>query len=490
MEGCRYFRNTPKCTTNYSILLFMKRKASLLPLLVTLSLLVPVNLISQDTKQIDSESTLFEAMETNFQWPSYRGFLASGYLKEARLPDTFDVVSGHNIAWNIPVPGLGLSCPVIWDNRVYLTTAISEADTGGYQTGIYGDIAPVQDTSRHRWMIYCYDRSNGSLLWEREAARGVPSVRRHPKSSHANTSIATDGEYVVAFFGSEGLYCFDTAGNLVWKRDFGLINSSWHIVPSAEWEFSSSPVIFGDHLILQADALNTAWVAVLDLQTGETRWKQERDEIPGWCTPNLYFHGEKARVVVNGYKHRGAYDLETGEEVWRMSGGGDIPVPVPIVWKDLIFFNSAHGRQAPLMAVRNSALGEIPYPEKEKKAAEEFAWFYDRAGAYMTSVVVYDSLLYRLRWNGSLACYQARTGELIYEETVHPSSFIACPVIADGKIFMVAENGDLYIARTGPQYEIIRKIPLGEPSLVTPGLSRDMIILRTAHRLMAVSGNR
>ena len=157
-----------------------------------------------------------------------------------------------------------------------------------------------------------------------------------------------------------------------------------------------------------------------------------------------------------------------------------------IVWKDLVYFNSAHGRHAPMMAVKNTATGKIPYPKNESNYADDFAWFYDRAGAYMTSVVVHDSLLYRLKWNGNLAVMDARTGDWIYDETVHRYSFIAAPVIADDKIYLVAEEGMVYIVKTGREYELINKIPLGEVSLVTPGLVQDVIIFRTAGHLIAV----
>jgi len=440
-------------------------------------------------EEVNSEESFYESMELNRQWPGYRGYFASGYLDQTNLPDSFNVETSHNIKWNIQIPGLGLSCPVIWDKQVFITTAISESDSEGYRTGLYGDIEPVEDSSEHIWKVYCIDKSSGAIIWEKDANHGIPQVKRHPKSSHANTTVATDGYHVVAFFGSEGLYCYNVDGELLWKRDFGLINSAWHVVEAAEWEFCSSPVIFQDKLIIQADALNTAFVAVLNLSTGETLWRQERDEITGWCTPNVYYDEEKARVAVNGYKHRGGYDLETGAEIWRMSGGGDIPVPTPIVWKDLIYFNSAHGRHAPLMAIKNSAIGEIPYPESDSIPGENFAWFYDRMGAYMTSVVVYDNLLYRLRWNGSLSCFDARTGEAFYHETVNPSSFVACPVISDNRIYMVSEDGDLYIASTGKEYKLLKKISLGEVSLVTPGIADGMLILRTASRLIAVSSS-
>ena len=283
------------------------------------------------------------------------------------------------------------------------------------------------------------------------------------------------------------MYCYSKEGDLLWSRDFGLINSAWHVVESAEWEFCSSPVIFKDKVILQADALNTAFVAVLDLATGKTIWRQERDEITGWCTPNIYFDQDQARIAVNGYQHRGGYDLENGAEIWKMSGGGDVPIPTPIVWKDLIYFNSAHGRHAPLMAIKNTAQGEVAYPENESDPGDSFAWFYDRQGAYMSSVLVYDNLLYRLRWNGNLSVFDARSGELYYSETVNPSSFVACPVASDGRIFLVSEVGDLYIAAAGKEYKLEKKIPLGEVSLVTPGISEGMLVLRTSSRLIGVS---
>ena len=437
-------------------------------------------------EDINNADEFFESMDRNRQWPSYRGYYASGYLDEANLPDSFNIESSYHVKWNVEVPGLGLSCPVIWDDRVYIATALSDKDKAGYLPGMYGDIAPINDSSEHVWKVLCYDKTSGKLLWEQDAHRGIPMVKRHPKSSHANTSIATDGHHVIAFFGSEGLYCYSSEGKLLWERDFGLINSAWNVVESAEWEFSSSPVIFKDKVLIQADALNQSFVAVLDLHTGETIWRKERDEISGWCTPNIYFDGSNPRLVVNGYRHRGAYDLHNGDEIWRMSGGGDIPVPTPIVWKDLVYFNSAHGPNAPLMAVRNNVKGEISYPESEESPGNDFAWFYNRQGAYMTSVLVYRDLLYSLRWNGNLSCFDARTGELIYRETVHPTSFIACPVASDGKIYMVSENGDLYIAKAGKKYELLKKIPLGEVSLVTPGITEGMLILRTAGRLIAV----
>lgn len=435
---------------------------------------------------IQSEEELFEAMERNIQWPSYRGLYASGYMKDVQLPDSFNIETGHNVKWNIEIPGLGLSCPSIWDDMVFISTAVSGDDKEGYLPGIYGDGEPVADSSPHTWKLFRIDRTSGEVVWERDLYVGIPKVKRHPKSSHANTTAATDGRHVVVFIGSEGLYCYDIKGVFLWKRDFGLIKSGWHKDESTEWEFSSSPVIFRDKVIIQADAVNQSFIAVLDLATGETLWKQERDEISTWSTPNIYFDGDQPRVAVNGYRHTGAYELETGREIWKLDGGGDVPIPTPIPWKDLVFFNSAHGRHAPLMAIRNDAQGEIPYPGNDSVFDRAFAWFYDREASYMNSVVVYDSLLYRFRWNGNLTCFNARTGEKIYSETVRPYSFVASPVIAGDKLYLVAEEGTLYTVQAGRDFRVLKEIPLGEVSLVAPGISPDMIIFRTASRLIGV----
>jgi outer membrane protein assembly factor BamB len=257
-------------------------------------------------RDIQSEEDLFEAMERNIQWPSYRGFYASGYMKDVQLPDSFNIETGHNVKWNIEIPGLGLSSPSIWDDMVFITTAVSEDDKEGYLPGMYGDIEPVADSSPHTWKLFRIDIKSGEVVWERDLYQGIPKVKRHPKSSHANTTAATDGRHVVVFIGSEGLYCYDVKGKLLWKRDFGLIRSAWDKVEWAEWEFSSSPVIFRGKVIIQADALNQAFIAVLDLATGETLWKQERDEISTWSTPNIYFDGDQPRVAVNGDRHTGA----------------------------------------------------------------------------------------------------------------------------------------------------------------------------------------
>jgi outer membrane protein assembly factor BamB len=425
--------------------------------------------------------------DPELQWSSYRGYYAGGVLDNANLPDSWNVETGENILWKYRVPGLGLSSPVIWGDKLFVTTAISSADTEGYKTGMYGSIGSVEDESEHEWRIICLDKNSGNLLWEETAYRGVPKQKRHPKSSHANSTMATDGNFVVAFFGSEGLYCYDMMGELQWKKDFGLLRSVFFAVENAEWEFASSPIIHEGVVIIQCDVMENSFVAAYDVESGEEIWKKERNEYPGWCTPNIYTDGDNTRVALNGYLHRGAYDFKTGQEVWKMSGGGDIQVPTPILYKDLILFNSAHGKQSPIYAIHASAKGDLTLGEDET-TNKYIPWSIPRGGSYMHTMLVYGDLLYNVKWNGSVMCLNPETGEEIWTNKAGSgNSYIASPVASDGKIYVIDDQGMVYILRAGSSYELLAQNDLGEICMVSPSISGNSIFFRTVNQLIAVS---
>jgi len=420
------------------------------------------------------------------QWPSYRGYLLSGILDNAGLPESFSVEKDQNIKWKIQIPGLGISSPVIWGNRLYLTTAVSEADKAGFKPGIYGDVTPVNDTSVHEWKVICLDKNSGKSIWEKTACRGVPKMKRHPKSTHANTSVATDGKYVVAFFGSEGLYCYDTEGKLQWQKNFGVLKSVFFIMKNAEWEFASSPVIYDGAVIIQCDVLENSFVAAYDLKSGREKWRTARDEYPGWCTPNIYKYNGKAYVALNGYKCRAGYDIETGQEVWRMSGGGDIQIPSPVVGNDLIFFNSAHGKSSPIMAVRTDAKGDITLKEGET-SGRYVKWYLPRSGSYMHTMLLYHNRLYNVNWNGAVNCYDPLTGNEIFNAKLGKAdSFIASPVASDGRIYIADEKGMVYIIQDGDKFNLISEIPLNDICMTAPAITDGMIYFRTQKNLICV----
>ena len=425
-------------------------------------------------------------IKTELQWPQFRGYMSSGVLDNANLPDTFNFQKMINIRWKKQIPGLGLSSPVIWGDKLFLTTAISKSDNDGIKTGIYGDGMPVPDSSVHDWKVICIDKNTGKTIWEKTAYTGVPKIRRHPKSTHANSSIATDGNYAVAFFGSEGLYCYDYDGNLVWKKNFGVLKSVAYDLPAAEWEFASSPVIYNGVLIIQCDVLENSFLAAYDLKSGKELWKTNRDELPGWCTPNIYTDAGKTIIAVNGYKHRGGYDFKTGEEIWKMSGGGDVPIPTPVVGKDLVYFNSAHGPSSPIYAVKRNASGDITL--KSAGALNEYVkWSIPRGASYIHTMLLYGNHLYNVNWNGSIECYDAETGKVIYRGKIGKTqSFIASPVASDGKIYIVDEQGTVYILKDGISFSQIAEIPMNDICLTAPSLTNGMIFFRTQKYLIAV----
>ena len=433
-----------------------------------------------------SLNTLKSQVNPTRQWPGYRGNLISGILDNANLPETFDFGKMTNIKWKTEVPGLGLSSPVIWDNRLFITSAISKSDNAGFKPGIYGDVNPVRDSSVHDWKVFCYDKNSGRLLWERTSHTGIPAIKRHPKSTHANTSVATDGKHVVAFFGSEGLYCYDMDGNLLWQKSFGILKSVWVTMNSAEWEFASSPVIYNGKLIIQCDVLENSFIAAFDVSTGKELWKVNRDEYPGWCTPNIYINGGKPCIAVNGYKQRGGYDLETGKELWRMSGGGDIQIPSPVIGKGFIYFNSSHGRSSPIMAIKTDASGDITL--KEGETSNNFVqWFLPRGGSYIHTMLLYRNRLYNVNWNGTINCLDPETGKEIYNAKLgRANSFTASPVASDGRIYIPDEEGNIFIIKDGDTFELIAEIPIGENCGTAPAITDGMIYFRSQKHLYAV----
>jgi outer membrane protein assembly factor BamB len=419
-------------------------------------------------------------------WPSFRGPNASGIAENYSTPVSWDMDTSKNIKWKTKIPGLAHSCPVVWGDRIYVTTASGEADAE-LKVGLYGNIEPVDDDSVHQWKVYCLDKNTGKILWEKTAHKGVPKVKRHPKATHANSTPATDGKYVVAFFGSEGLFCYEMDGKLVWKKDFGLLDSAFFMVPSAQWEFASSPVIHQGVVIVQCDALNTAFLAALDIKTGKEIWRTTREDVPTWSTPTIHVGEKQTQIIVNGFKHIGGYDFKTGKELWKISGGGDIPVPTPVVAHGLVFINSAHGRLSPIYAIKLESEGDISLTEDET-SNDSIVWSVRRGGSYMLTPLIYGDFLYNLQWNGSLSCFRAKTGELVYREQLGKmTGFSASGVAADGILYFSSEEGDIFVLRAGPEFEVLATNSMKDECMATPAISEGTLYFRTHHYLIAVS---
>jgi outer membrane protein assembly factor BamB len=421
-------------------------------------------------------------------WPSFRGLDASGVAEGAPAPTTWDVPGNKNLKWRVPVPGLAHSSPVVWGNRVCTASAVSGQPDPQLKVGLYGDIASVIDATEHRWLVICYDKQTGKQLWQQTAHVGVPKVKRHTKSTHASSTLATDGRYILAFFGSEGLFAYDMNGKPAWKKDFGLLDSGFFMVPDAQWGFASSPVVHRDRVIIQVDVQKGSFVAALDLATGKELWRTARNDVPTWSTPAVHVNGARSQVIVNGWKHIGGYDLATGKELWRMTGGGDIPVPTPIAAHGLIYITNAHGKMSPIYAIRPTAEGDITLKEGET-ANQHIAWSYVRDGGYMQTPIVYGDLLYVCRDNGILSVYDAKTGQRHYQSRMADgrTGFSASPVASNGRLYFTSEEGDVYVIKAGTAFEQLAVNPLGEVAMATPAISEGTMFFRTRGHLIAVS---
>ena len=421
----------------------------------------------------------------NQQWPGFRGPWANGFIENAKPATTWDAESGEHIKWKTAIPGLGHSSPVIWDNYLFVTTAVNTASSESLKVGLYGDISEANDSAVHEFKVYCLDKTSGKIIWERLAHKGIPKSKRHTKASQANCTPATDGKYLVVHFGSEGLYCYDFNGNLVWKKDMGLLNPGFYAVPGLEWGYSSSPVIFKNRIIVECDIPKTPYLTALDLATGNEIWKTSRgNEVETFGTPAIYTKNGKTQIIVNGYRHAGGYDFETGKEIWKLGDNGDIPTPTPIVANDLIYLNSAHGKFSPIIAVRPDATGDITLaPDSTKN--RYIAWSIKRGGAYMQTPLVYNGYLYNLQVNGQLMCFDAITGEMKYKDSLK-EAFSASGIAADGKLYFSSEDGNIYVVEAGPAFKILAKNALKDVCMATPAISGNTLYFRTQHYLIAV----
>jgi outer membrane protein assembly factor BamB len=244
-------------------------------------------------------------------------------------------------------------------------------------------------------------------------------------------------------------------------------------------------------VLVQCDVLKGSFVAALSLEDGREIWRTNRDDVPTWGTPTVHVVGGRTQVIVNGYKHAGAYDLETGKEIWRLQGGGDIPVPTPVVAHGLVFLTSAHGPLAPLYAIRLEATGDISL--KPGETSNQFvAWSYPRDGAYMITPVVYGDYVYSAKNNGVLNCYKARTGERMYQARLGggTSGFTASPVAGDGKIYFASEDGDVFVVKAGPAFELIATNAMNDVSMASAAISKGVIYFRTKTQVVAIAAAR
>ena len=420
-------------------------------------------------------------------WPSFRGQNASGVADGNNPPTVWDAEKSTNILWKTPIPGLGHSSPVIWGNRVFVTTAISSDAHSQFVHGLTGTPASATDTSKHSWRLYCLDKNTGRILWEKAVYEGTPKVKRHVKASYANSTPATDGKNLVVSFGSEGLYCFDFEGKLLWKHDLGVLDGGWTSVPGDHWGFGSSPIIYKNLAIVQCDSQTQAFIAAFNLTDGKPVWQIKREEDSSWSSPAIYEGKDHAELVASGTKYYRGYDPLTGKELWRLADGVDIKIPTPIIAHDLYFLSGGNENSTRnFYAVRAGAKGEIK-PTGAGGSNTGIAWQSSAIKPHIVTPIVYGDYLYVCTDNGILTQYRAKTGEPGFRARLgNGGAFSASPVASDGKLYFASEDGEVFVVKAGATFELLSRNQMGEVVMASPAITSKMIIIRGEHHVFGI----
>lgn len=414
-------------------------------------------------------------------WSQWRGPAGMGVSTEKNLPTEWSATK--NIKWKTAIAGRGHSSPIVWGNRVFLTTALDGDLIPGAKPGVTHKLLDGTDfvhpdavgaDRRHTFKVICLDRDTGKIVWERIAYEGAVADSRHLKASFASSTPATDGKYVFAFFGTEGLYAYDYNGRLVWKQNLGKLGT-------ASVGYGVSPILYKNVVIMQCDdSGGKSFIAAFDKRTGKQAWRTERKVDVTWSSPVLVRVGNRTELVASAAEAIIAYDPATGKELWRHKGLDSNAVPTPVVSNDLVVVTSGSPKKIAL-ALRAGGNGDVT-------GTSQLVWSYNKGTAYVPSPILYGDYLYLMTGNGSISCLQARTGKVEYEgaRVPKPTMFMASPVAYEGKILLTSEEGDTFILKAGPKHEVLNTNSLGEPVYASPAIADKRIFIRGEKNLYAI----
>lgn len=466
-------------------------------------------------------------------WPQFRGPGGLGVADEVSVPAEWS--QNANIAWKVKVPGVAWSSPIVWGDRVYVTTAVAEnqpkPNAGGPSAGGAGRRGPdggrrppreqgnppddpaanesrgehpgepsdrppprrpgggrggfgrsEPPSSPYKWEVRCLDRATGETLWASLAAERRPAIPTHRTNTYASETPCTDGERIYAYFGMTGLFCYDMDGNLLWQKDLGAFPMTMG------WGTGSSPLLVDGRILIQCDNEEESFLVAVDSKTGEEAWRVERDERSTWSTPFLWKNKNRIEVVTGGSKRIRSYDPVDGAVLWELAGISGRCAATPVGDLERVYFGTGGGMGVgPLVAVKAGASGEFSL-DSAKAGESPIAWVSPRGGPPMASPLLYQGFLYVLDQRGGiLTCYNAETGSVAYRERIPGATgFTASPWAADGKVYCLDGEGVAFVLQAGPDFKLLARNSLDEMCWSTPALAEGALYLRTVNHLYCI----
>ena len=415
-------------------------------------------------------------LDPNAQWPQWRGPLATGVAPHADPPIVWS--EEKNVRWKVELPGSGHSTPIIWGDRIFLTTALPHGERlpapERHDHGAHDNIAPSQ---RYKFVVLALDRKDGTVLWQTIVRDEQPHEATHATGSWASNSAVTDGERVYASFGSRGIYSLDMNGKIVWQTDLGDMRTRH------EHGEGSSPALHGDTLVVNWDHQGESFVVAFDKLTGKERWKIARDEITSWSTPLIVEQAGRPQVIISATGRVRAYDLATGKDLWQAAGLSRNVVASPVAADGIVYVGNSYDGQA-MFAVRLAdASGDIT-------GSKAIVWKNDRDAPYVPSPILYDDLLCYLRHSqGILTCLEAKTGQArlgpIRLEKIY--NVFASPVGAADRLYVTSREGATAVIQLGVEFEMLTVNKLDDSFSASPAIVGDAIYLRGQRSLYCLA---
>jgi outer membrane protein assembly factor BamB len=426
-------------------------------------------------------------------WPQFRGLEMSGVVSGANIPSAWSME--QNLAWKVKLPGVGWSQPVVWGDKVFVTTAATDNQPqpkpgdwgpggalGGL--GVFIGLGGKPPNVPYRWQVICLDAKTGEVLWSQVAREGKPANRIHANNSYASETPATDGERLIVSFGPAGLYCYDLTGKLLWSKDLGTYPIMF------DWGTGSSPVIFGDAVYVQCDNDKASFLVALNKQTGDELWRVERDEKSNWSTPYVWKNKARTELVAAGGTKMRSYDPATGKLIWEMSASGRTAT-TPIGDDELLYVDSYDrltGNRGVLAAVRAGAAGDTSLKDGET-ANDSVAWSVRLTSARVGSPLLAGGCLYVLdQMAGIIRCLDAKTGKEHYRQRLPGAAgFTASPWSSGSNVFCLDQNGQTFVLSAGPEFKLLATNKLDrEMFWSSPAIAGDSLLLRGAEHLYCV----